>query len=49
MVRKDSGIAGVAGMRGKRMAFVDRAATAGYVFPPAWLREASPSRRRRAA
>ncbi len=38
-VRKDSGIAGVAGMRGKRMAFVDRAATAGYVFPLAWLRE----------
>lgn len=38
-VRKDSGITGVAGMRGKRMAFVDRATTAGYVFPLAWLRE----------
>jgi phosphonate transport system substrate-binding protein len=38
-VRKDSGISDVAGMRGKRMAFVDRATTAGYVFPLAWLRE----------
>lgn len=38
-VRKDSGIRGVADMRGKRMALVDRATTAGYVFPLAWLRE----------
>jgi phosphonate transport system substrate-binding protein len=38
-VRKDSGIAGIEGMRGKRIAFVDRATTAGYVFPRAWLRE----------
>jgi phosphonate transport system substrate-binding protein len=38
-VRKDSGISGVEGMRGKRMAFVDRATTAGYLFPRAWLRE----------
>lgn len=38
-VRKDSGIHDVGTMRGKRMAFVDRATTAGYVFPVAWLRE----------
>ncbi len=38
-VRKDSSIRTVADMRGKRMAFVDRATTAGYVFPLAWLRE----------
>jgi len=38
-VRKDSAIRTVADMRGKRMAFVDRATTAGYVFPLAWLRE----------
>lgn len=38
-VRKDAGIHGAEGMRGKRMAFVDRATTAGYVFPLAWLRE----------
>jgi phosphonate transport system substrate-binding protein len=38
-VRKDSGIRGVAEMRGKRMAFVDRATTAGYLFPLAWLRD----------
>jgi phosphonate transport system substrate-binding protein len=38
-VRKDSGIHGVAEMRGKRMAFVDRATTAGYVFPLAWLKD----------
>lgn len=38
-VRKDSGIHDAAGMRGKRMAFVDRATTAGYVFPLAWLKE----------
>jgi phosphonate transport system substrate-binding protein len=38
-VRKDSGIAEVKDMRGKRMAFVDRATTAGYLFPLAWLRQ----------
>jgi phosphonate transport system substrate-binding protein len=38
-VRKDSGIHDAAGMKGKRMAFVDQATTAGYVFPLAWLRE----------
>jgi len=38
-VRKDSGIRTVKEMRGKRMAFVDRATTAGYLFPLAWLRE----------
>jgi phosphonate transport system substrate-binding protein len=38
-VRRDSGIRRVDDMRGKRMAFVDRATTAGYVFPLAWLRE----------
>jgi phosphonate transport system substrate-binding protein len=37
-VRKDGGIQDAAGMRGKRMAFVDRATTAGYLFPLAWLR-----------
>jgi phosphonate transport system substrate-binding protein len=38
-VRKDSGIHDAAGMKGKRMAFVDRATTAGYAFPLAWLHE----------
>jgi phosphonate transport system substrate-binding protein len=37
-VRKDSGIRTWEDMRGKRMAFVDRATTAGYVFPLAWLK-----------
>jgi phosphonate transport system substrate-binding protein len=39
-VRADSGIRTVAQLRGKRMAFVDRATTAGYVFPLAVLRKA---------
>jgi len=39
-VRADSGIRSVKQLRGKRMAFVDRATTAGYVFPLALLREA---------
>lgn len=39
LVRKNSGIASVASMRGKRMAFVDKATTAGYLFPLAYLRE----------
>ncbi|MGC2064414.1 MAG: phosphate/phosphite/phosphonate ABC transporter substrate-binding protein [Thermodesulfovibrionales bacterium] len=38
-VRKDSGIKGAAGMRGKKMAFVERATTAGYIFPVAYLRQ----------
>jgi phosphonate transport system substrate-binding protein len=38
-VRKDSGLRNVADLRGKRMAFVDRATTAGYLFPRAWLRQ----------
>lgn len=38
-VRKDSGIAGVNDMKGKRMAYVEKATTAGYLFPLAWLRE----------
>jgi len=38
-VRKNSGIMTVADMKGKKMAFVEKATTAGYVFPLAWLRE----------
>jgi len=37
--RKDSGIKDVADMEGKRFAFVDKATTAGYVFPLAYLKE----------
>lgn len=37
-VRKDSGIRNVADMRGKRFAFVERATTAGYLFPLAYFR-----------
>jgi phosphonate transport system substrate-binding protein len=37
-VRKDSGIRSARDMRGKRFAFVERATTAGYLFPLAWLR-----------
>lgn len=37
-VRRDSGIRTVADMKGKRMAFVEKATTAGYIFPLAWLR-----------
>lgn len=33
LVRKDSGILTVRDMRGKRFAFVDKATTAGYLFP----------------
>lgn len=39
LVRKDSGIKTVRDMRGKRMAFVEKATTAGYIFPLALLRE----------
>jgi phosphonate transport system substrate-binding protein len=38
-VREDSGIKNVADMKGKSIAFVERATTAGYVFPLAYLRE----------
>ncbi len=38
-VRKDSGISGIKDMKGKRMAFVEQATTAGYIFPLAWLHE----------
>lgn len=38
-VRKDSKIRTVDDMRGKRMAFVDKATTAGYLFPLAWMIE----------
>jgi len=38
-VRKDSGIRSAAAMKGKKMAFVEKATTAGYVFPLAFLRE----------
>ena len=38
-VRKDSGIRDIKDMKGKRMAFVEKATTAGYIFPRAWLRE----------
>jgi len=37
-VRTDSGIETVEQMRGRRLALVERATTAGYVFPVAWLR-----------
>jgi phosphonate transport system substrate-binding protein len=37
-VRKNSGMRTVADMKGKKMAFVEQATTAGYVFPLAWLR-----------
>jgi phosphonate transport system substrate-binding protein len=37
-VRQDSGIRRVGDMRGKRFAFVDRATTAGYLFPLAYFK-----------
>ena len=37
--RKDSGIKSVKDMKNKRMAFVDKATTAGYIFPLAYLKE----------
>jgi len=37
-VRRDSGIKTAADMRGKTFAFVERATTAGYIFPLAFLR-----------
>ena len=38
-VRKDSHIKTAADMKGKKMAFVEKATTAGYLFPLAYLRE----------
>lgn len=38
-VRKDSGIHNIKDMKGKIFAFVDKATTAGYLFPVAHLRE----------
>jgi len=38
-VRKDSNIKTVKDMKGKKMAFVEKATTAGYIFPLAYLRE----------
>lgn len=38
-VRKDSGIRSAEDMRGKRMALVDKATTAGYLLPLAFFRE----------
>jgi phosphonate transport system substrate-binding protein len=38
-VRSDAGIRTVDDMKGKRFVFVDRATTAGYLFPLAWFRE----------
>lgn len=37
--RKDSGINSVKEMKNKKMAFVDKATTAGYLFPLAYLKE----------
>lgn len=37
IVRKDSGIRHVKNMKGKRMAFVDKATTAGFLYPLAYL------------
>ncbi|MDH4163705.1 MAG: phosphate/phosphite/phosphonate ABC transporter substrate-binding protein [Nitrospirota bacterium] len=38
-VRRDSAIKTVADMKGKRMAYVEKATTAGYLFPLAYFRE----------
>jgi phosphonate transport system substrate-binding protein len=38
-VRKDSGIKSVKDMKGRSIVFVDKATTAGYIFPMAFLRE----------
>lgn len=37
--RKDSNVTTIDDMHGKTMVFVDRATTAGYVFPLAWLKK----------
>ncbi len=38
-VRKDSGIKSVNDMKGKKMAYVEKATTAGYVFPVAYFKD----------
>ena len=38
-VRKDSGIKKVSDMKGKKMAFVEKATTAGYIFPIAYFKK----------
>jgi len=38
-VRRDSGIKSIAGMKGKRFAFVDKATTAGYLLPLAYFKK----------
>ena len=38
-VRKDSGIKDIKGMKNKRMVYVDKTTTAGYIFPMAYLKE----------
>lgn len=37
--RKDSGIKSAADMKNKKMAYVEKATTAGYIFPLAWLKD----------
>lgn len=37
-VRRESGIKDVSGMKGKRLVFVEKATTAGYVFPMAYFK-----------
>jgi len=39
VVRKDSGIKNVQDMKGKSLAFVEQATTAGYIFPMAYFKE----------
>lgn len=39
MVRKDSGIKNISDMKGKAVAFVEKATTAGYIFPMAYFKE----------
>lgn len=38
-VRKDSGIKGIKDMKNRKMAFVEKSTTAGYLFPQAYLRD----------
>ncbi len=42
-VRKDSNIKSVNDMKGKKMAFVEKATTAGYIFPLAYLKKSGVS------
>lgn len=37
--RKDTGITGITEMKNKKMAYVDKATTAGYIFPRAYLKD----------